>query len=86
MLIELLTPMMIASSPLIITAPPPNVYSHKTQTVRNSKLAQSSTQTTVSYGTTTPTLPTNTCNQADGCPNGHDTDHLGSDSVVNDYN
>ena len=86
MLAELLTPMMIASSPLTLISPPPNTYSHETQTTNNYKLAQSSTQTTSSYGTTMPTVGTSTCNQADGCPNGHDTDLGGGDSVVTDFN
>jgi hypothetical protein len=86
MIAALLTPMMIASSPLMITPPPANTYSHETQTTNNYKLAQTSTQTTASYGTTMPTVGTNTCNQADGCPNGHDSDTVGSDSVVSDFN
>jgi hypothetical protein len=86
MFIELLTPMMIASSPLTLIAPPPNMYSHETQTMINYKLADSSTQTTTSYGTTMPTVGTNTCTEADGCPNGGDTDLGGGDSVVTDYN
>ena len=76
------TPMMLASAPLLVTAPPPSSYSHETQTSNIYQIAQN----TSTYATTMPTLHTNTCNQANGCPNGQDTDLGGSDSTISDFN
>jgi len=83
MIIELLTPMMVAASPLTIN-PPPNTYSHETQTTAGIKLAQSTTTATgTQHNTTMPTMGTVTPNQATG-PGPADTDLGGGDSTVVD--
>jgi hypothetical protein len=84
MIIILLTPVMLATAPLILNSPP-NTYSHVTQTMNGVRLAQSTTTATgTQHNTTMPTVGTNTCNEADGCPSGHDTDLGGGDSTVAD--
>jgi hypothetical protein len=83
MIINLLTPMMLATSPLIMDFPP-NTYSHQTQTTAGIILAQSTTTATgTQHNTTMPTVGTNTGNQADG-GGSPDTDLGGGDSTVAD--
>ncbi len=84
MIIALLTPMMLATAPLTWNFPP-DTYSHETQTTIGIRLAQSTTTATgTQHNTTMPTVGTNTCNEADGCPSGGDTDLGGGDSTVGD--
>jgi len=86
MIVELLTPMMLATSPLMVNFPP-NTYSHATQTTAGIELAQTPSTRTVTgtqHNTTMPTIGTHTGNQADG-GGPADSDLGGGDSTVADY-
>jgi hypothetical protein len=81
MIIALLTPMMLATSPLTMNFPP-NTYSHQTQTTFGVTLAQNTQTSPSQYGTTTPTIGTQTTDM-DG--NNDGSDPGSGDSTVTDY-